>query len=147
MAGLRGRRRKAARFRAGAAIVVCGVTAGSGLMSGTVQAQVPARIGTSVATTITRIGTRFSDRLVKPQADGIDEGTSVDLKNGVYGISYAYVEAVARSRIGDRAITCLVALPTGCPKGDDRGKMYTTTNLRTLDSWTLPDSQHMCGGA
>jgi hypothetical protein len=25
--------------------------------------------------------------------------------------------------------------------------MYTTTNLRTLDSWTLPDSQHMCGGA
>jgi hypothetical protein len=147
MAGSGGRRRRIVRGQVGAAIVVCGIAAGTGIPSGAAQAQVPARIGTCVATTIARIGTRFSDRLVKPQRDGLDEGTSVDLKNGVYGISYAYVEAVARSRVGDRAITCLVALPKGCPKGDDRGKMYTTTNLRTLDSWTLPDSQHMCGGA
>lgn len=141
------RRRRRVAVRVGAAIVVCGAVAGTGVPSGPAQAQVPTRIGTCVATTIARIGTRFTDRLVKPKGDGLDEGTSVDLKNGVYGISYAYVEAVARSRVGDRAITCLVALPTGCPKGDDRGKMYTTTNLRTLDSWTLPDSQHMCGGA
>ncbi|MBP2497908.1 hypothetical protein ABID82_001111 [Methylobacterium sp. PvP062] len=111
------------------------------------EAQMPTRVGTCVATTIARIGTRFSDTLAKPKGDGIDEGTSVDLKNGVYGVSYAYVDAVARSRVGDRVMTCLVLLPTGCPRGDDRGKMYTTTNLRTLDSWTLPDSQHMCGGA
>ena len=90
---------------------------------------------------------RLANRIAKPKGDGIDEGTSVDLKNGVYGVSYAYVDAVARSRVGDRVMTCLVLLPTGCPRGDDRGKMYTTTNLRTLDSWTLPDSQHMCGGA
>ena len=31
--------------------------------------------------------------------------------------------------------------------GDNRGKIYTTTNLRTLDSWTLTDSEHSCGGA
>lgn len=147
MAGSGWRNRRIVRVWVGAAIVICEIAAGTGIPSGAAQAQVPARIGTCVATTIARIGTRFSDRLVKPQGDGRDEGTSVDLKNGVYGVSYAYVEAVARSRVGDRAITCLVALPKGCPKGDDRGKMFTTTNLRTLDSWTLPDSQHMCGGA
>ncbi|MGU3383773.1 hypothetical protein ACLBYG_04645 [Methylobacterium sp. D53M] len=122
------------------------VVAGLGFASAA-EAQVPTRVGTCAATTIARIGTRFSDTLVKPKGDGIGDGTSVDLKNGVYGVSYAYVEAVARSRVGDRVMTCLVLLPTGCPKGDDRGTMYTTTNLRTLDSWTLPDSQHMCGGA
>lgn len=107
----------------------------------------PNRVGSCVVTTIARIGTRFSERLVKPKGDGIDEGTSVGLRNGVYGVAYVYVAAVARSRVGDRVMTCLVALPTGCPKGDERGKMYTRTNLRTLESWTLPDSQHLCGGA
>ncbi|WP_043357525.1 hypothetical protein [Methylobacterium sp. B1] len=131
-----------------AGVVLAGaLVVGLGLAPGTAAAQMPTRVGTCVATTISRIGTRFSDKLVKPKGDGIDEGTSVDLKNGVYGVSYAYIDAIARSRVGDRVMTCLVALPTGCPKGDDRGKMYTTTNLRTLDSWTLPDSQHMCGGA
>ncbi|MBP28318.1 hypothetical protein [Methylobacterium sp.] len=132
--------------RAGA-VLAGALVVGLGLAPVAAAAQMPTRVGTCVATTISRIGTRFSDKLVKPKGDGIDEGTSVDLKNGVYGVSYAYIDAIARSRVGDRVMTCLVALPTGCPKGDDRGKMYTTTNLRTLDSWTLPDSQHMCGGA
>ena len=138
------------RLRPGA--ILGGALAGALVVGGlgfapAAEAQMPTRVGTCVATTIARIGTRFSDTLAKPKGDGIDEGTSVDLKNGVYGVSYAYVDAVARSRVGDRVMTCLVLLPTGCPRGDDRGKMYTTTNLRTLDSWTLPDSQHMCGGA
>lgn len=77
----------------------------------------------------------------------MDEGTSVELRNGVYGISYEYVPAIGRSRIGDKVMTCLASVPEGCPKGDSRGKFYTTTNLRTQESWTLPDSQHMCGGA
>lgn len=136
----------AGRFDKGLAGVLV-LLGGLGLVPGVAEAQMPTRIGTCVSTTITRIGTRFSDTLVKPKGDGTGDGTSVDLKNGVYGISYAYIEAIGRSRVGDRVLTCLVALPTGCPKGDDRGKMYTTTNLRTLDSWTLPDSQHMCGGA
>jgi hypothetical protein len=44
-------------------------------------------------------------------------------------------------------MTCLTKLPTHCPPGDQRGKWYTTTNLRTDESWTLPDAEHMCGGA
>ena len=61
--------------------------------------------------------------------------------------TYEQVAAVNGSRPGDRVITCLVSIPRGCPPGDDRGRLYTTTNLRTEDSWTLPDSQHRCGGA
>ena len=30
---------------------------------------------------------------------------------------------------------CLVSIPPHCPKGDNRGLVYTTTNLRTLESW------------
>jgi hypothetical protein len=41
----------------------------------------------------------------------------------------------------------LVSIPRHCPKGDNRGRVYRTTNLRTHKSWKLPDSEHMCGGA
>ena len=32
-------------------------------------------------------------------------------------------------------------------RGSAGGKVYRTTNLRTRQSWTLPDSEHGCGGA
>jgi hypothetical protein len=76
-----------------------------------------------------------------------DSGSAVILENDVYGVSYDSVPEVQNSRRGDRVLTCLVKLPTNCPRGDYRGKLYTTTNLRTEESWTLPDAQHMCGGA
>jgi hypothetical protein len=41
----------------------------------------------------------------------------------------------------------LAADPLPCPPGDDRGRVYKTTNLRTRETWTLPDSQYSCGGA
>jgi hypothetical protein len=114
---------------------------------GGAHAEPPAKVGVCAQSTIVRIGTRFSPKLVKPKRDEMDEGASVEIRNGVYGVSYEYVAALGNSRIGDPVLTCLVSVPKGCPKGDDRGKMYTTTNLRTQESWTLPDSQHMCGGA
>ena len=42
---------------------------------------------------------------------------------------------------------CLTSIPKHCPPGDDRGRKYTATNLRTRGSWSMADSQHMCGGA
>ena len=69
------------------------------------------------------------------------------LAQEVYGVSYESVPAVDASRPGDPVRTCLVAVPQGCPPGDDRGREYRTTNRRTGRSWTLPDAQHMCGGA
>jgi hypothetical protein len=42
---------------------------------------------------------------------------------------------------------CLTGIPDECPPGDDRGKTYKATNLRTKKSWEAMDSEHMCGGA
>jgi len=74
-------------------------------------------------------------------------GTSVFYQNGGSQVSYTKIPAIVNSKRGDHVLICLVFIPSNCPAGDDRGKFYTTTNLRTLDSWTLPDSQHSCGGA
>ncbi len=79
-----------------------------------------------------------------------ETGAHVTLKNG--GVSVAYQEdtnipAIRGSKVGDHVLVCLVYIPKHCPPGDNRGKFYTMTNLRTLESWTLPDSQHQCGGA
>ena len=62
-------------------------------------------------------------------------------------VSYDEVPDIARSRPGDPIRLCLVSIPKHCPPGDDRGRFYKATNLRTGKSWTLPDSEHMCGGA
>jgi hypothetical protein len=74
-------------------------------------------------------------------------GTSVSYKNGGMQWSFDTIQAVINSRKGDHVLICLVFIPEHCPPGDTRGKIYTTTNLRTLESWTVPDSEHSCGGA
>jgi hypothetical protein len=76
-----------------------------------------------------------------------DSGSAISYANGIYGVSYDVVEAVRSSRIGDPVTLCLISLPQGCPKGDNRGKVYSATNLRTKQGWSLPDAEHTCGGA
>jgi hypothetical protein len=44
-------------------------------------------------------------------------------------------------------LLCLVSIPKNCPAGDERGKIYSATNLNTTAYWLLPDAQHGCGGA
>ena len=101
---------------------------------------------------IARVGQCVNSRIVaihvRLEGDpNFESGVGVELANGIYGVSYESVRAVRRSRVGDRVRSCLVSIPRGCPPGDDRGREYRTTNLRTHQTWTLPDSQHMCGGA
>lgn len=107
-------------------------------------ARPPARAGTCAYTTISKVTNRLADGRKRPVAGS---GSAVGTANGVWGVSYDQVAAVDASRPGDRALTCLIRLPTHCPPGDRRGRWYTTTNLRTDRSWTLPDAEHMCGGA
>ena len=76
-----------------------------------------------------------------------DSGSAVQYVNGGVQISYDTIPAIHRSRIGDKVRLCLVRIPQNCPPGDDRGKVYKATNLRTGESWEAPDSQHSCGGA
>ena len=76
-----------------------------------------------------------------------DSGSAVAYANGVTGVSYDVVTALRRSRVGDPVTLCLVSVPRNCPPGDDRGKVYSAANWRTKERWSLPDSQHSCGGA
>jgi hypothetical protein len=76
-----------------------------------------------------------------------DSGTSISFSNGISLVSYDPVPQAVASRPGDRVRMCLESVPRDCPPGDERGKMYSVTNLRTKKKFTLPDSQHQCGGA
>ncbi|MBW4530713.1 MAG: hypothetical protein KME02_08515 [Aphanothece saxicola GSE-SYN-MK-01-06B] len=71
------------------------------------------------------------------------------LTNGGYQVSYDTVPAIHSSREGDPVELCLTFVPDGhgAPRGDVSGRVYRARNLRTGGTWTLPDSQHSCGGA
>ena len=105
----------------------------------------PTREGTCVRTKIAAVEQRLRDGPSGPFITG--SGSAVRFVNGGYQVAYAEIEAVRNSRAGDPVFVCLVRVPRGCPAGDARGRVYTTTNLRTLESWTMPDSEHECGGA
>lgn len=108
-------------------------------------ATLPQQTGDCAHTAVAHIGTRLQD--VRTGRDIPDSGTAVWLRNGGYQVSYEPDRAVQDSRPGDPVLMCLVKLPEHCPPGDQRGRWYTVTNLRTLRSWTLPDAEHSCGGA
>jgi hypothetical protein len=101
----------------------------------------PSRVGACAESTINRSGGRLEGD------EHFESGTGVSYANGGAQVSYEKEWGIIRSAVGDPVRICLVSIPKGCPPGDDRGKVYRTTNLRTGESWKLPDSQHMCGGA
>ncbi|HEY5070522.1 MAG TPA: hypothetical protein VII63_00680 [Caulobacteraceae bacterium] len=110
-----------------------------------VQAAMPHRVGQCVATRIAQVTTRLQDGPSGRPMPG--SGSAVRFANGGYQVSYDTIPAVERSRRGDPVRMCLVSVPRDCPPGDTRGGEYATTNLRTGQSWRLPDSEHSCGGA
>ena len=98
----------------------------------------PKREGDCADTAIKSIGTHL---------EGVpDSGSAVSFEDGGYQVGYDRVPAIEQSKNGDPVRMCLVSLPRNCPKGDDRGRTYRTTNLRTRQSSSLADSTHMCGG-
>ena len=108
-------------------------------------AALPKRVGACAKTTIKAIETHLVDGSNNQPIPG--SGSAVRFANGGYQVSYDTVAAIEQSKKGDPVRMCLVSIPHPCPKGDDRGRVYKTTNLRTHKSWSLPDAQHMCGGA
>ena len=102
-------------------------------------AGLPARIGQCVETRVKEVATRLEGTP--------GSGSAIAFENGGYQVSYDQVPAVDKSRAGDPVTLCLVSIPKGCPPGDARGRQYRATNKRTGQSWKLPDSEHMCGGA
>jgi hypothetical protein len=100
--------------------------------------ELPTVVGECSETTIEDIGYRLGDP---------DSGSAISYANGGGQVSYDTIPEIHRSQIGDPVRLCLVSIPEDCPPGDDRGKVYSATNLRTGESWEAPDSQHSCGGA
>jgi hypothetical protein len=76
-----------------------------------------------------------------------ESGSAVNYGNGVYGVSYDIIPELEESRVADPIKLCLTDIPRNCPPGDDRGRSYAATNLRTGGKWELSDSEHECGGA
>lgn len=107
----------------------------------------PKRIGECRETRITQITTRWGDPLTYDEDYYSASGSFVRFSNGGNQVSFSKVGALIRSRVRDRVRMCLVSVPQFCPRGDDRGRTYRTTNLRTGESWTLPDDTRVCGGA
>jgi len=105
----------------------------------------PVREGTCVWTKIARVEHRLQNGENGPFVP--DSGSAVAFANGGYQVSYEEVDAVHRARKGDPVLMCLISIPRGCPPGDGRGRWYTTTDMRTKESWTMPDAEHNCGGA
>ena len=105
-------------------------------------------LGQCVNISIIGITDRFGERL-NPYVDanGFDSGSAADFRNGGHVISYSKEQILLNSRNGDRIRMCLVSIPTNCPPGDNRGRMYQIINVRTHDSAVMSNSQHMCGGA
>lgn len=101
--------------------------------------RLPTAVGRCSETTVQRTGSRLQG--------APDSGSAIRYANGGAQVSYETIAGIRRSRPGDRVRLCLVSVPKNCPPGDDRGRVYRATNLRTGDSWEAPDSQHMCGGA
>ena len=105
--------------------------------------RLPQRVGQCVETRIKTVETR----LVDGNTPIAGSGSAVSFINGGYQVSYDTVRAIEHSRPGDPVRMCLISVPRPCPPGDERGRLYKTTNLRTHRDWVLRDAEHMCGGA
>lgn len=118
------------------------------LTSSALAGGLPNRVGQCALTKVKKVETRLFDGLTNRPISG--SGSVITFANGGHQVSdpqdtqdkYVYA-----SRSGDPVRMCLVSIPKGCPPGDDRGRVYRATNLRTHSTWTLPDDEHMCGGA
>jgi len=101
----------------------------------------PTKLLTCGGSIIKEIGSRLEGD------EELRTGFHVWLNNGGVTVDYETPEAVRSSKAVDHVLVCLIYIPKHCPPGDDRGCVYTVTNLRTLHSWSATDSQHSCGGA
>lgn len=120
-------------------VSVLGAGIGALLSAAVEAAPLPTEIGACSETTVATVG---------PRLEGVtDSGSVVSYANGGVQISYDTVPAMMHSQAGDPVRLCLTFVPSDCPPGDDRGKIYKATNLRTNEVWEAPDSQHSCGGA
>jgi hypothetical protein len=114
-------------------------------MSYAIAQPLPKRLGSCAKSSIKSIEPRIIDSVKNRPVPG--SGSAVRFANDGYQVAYAMVPAIEQSKKGDRVRICLVSIPHNCPRGDERGRVYKTINLRTNKAWALPDAPRTCGGA
>lgn len=108
----------------------------------------PSKVGECADTTVTMITDRYGADLTPSRSKkGPDTGALIRFSNSGVQVSMQKDRAIARSQLFDKVNMCLVEIPKDCPAGDIRGRVYKTTNLRTGESWSLPNDVQRCGGA
>lgn len=136
-----------------AAMAICFTLAGCGPNGASEPAGAPAQVEMAAADSAAKpehIGDCVETKVawLGPRLEGVPgSGSAIQYQNGMRQVEYDAVAGIDRSQIGDDVRVCLVSAPENCPAGDDRGRVYSGTNLRTGESWSAPDSEHMCGGA
>jgi hypothetical protein len=110
-----------------------------GALSVATAAALPTKLGQCSDTRVKAIESRL--------VGAPDSGSAVSYANGGYQVSYDMIAGIQHSRPGDAVRLCLIRLPRDCPPGDERGRVYRATNLRSRESWQAPDAEHACGGA
>ena len=110
--------------------------------------ELPTEVGKCSTTAVAEIGYR----LYHPGADQnlvpvVGSGSSVTYTNGLFQYWYEQISGVDQSQIGDPVLLCLVSISANCPLGDDYGRVYSATNLRTGESWQAVDGLRKCVGA
>jgi len=115
------------------AAIACTATSASAADGGAVARE---RIGACTVTTVTSVGWRAGN-----------SGSVIEYANGLWQVDYNIIAGIHNSRRDDRVRLCLIEMPKNCPQGDERGRAYEATNLRTHKSWSAINSEHFCGGA
>ena len=112
-------------------LALCGQAAASPL---------PSTVGQCAETAIAELG-------VNPTgAPG--GGSTIRYANGGMQISFDKLDELETARIGDPIRICLIFQAKDCQPGDERGRVYRATNLRTGLSWEAPNTlMHNCAGA
>lgn len=105
----------------------------------------PTIVGSCDLTTVSQVGTRLMDGTTNAPIPGT--GSAIWYADKGYQVSYEQVPGIDSSQVGDEVKLCLVSVPSDCPPGDDRGKVYSATNVRTGATWQEQDAEHSCGGA
>ncbi|MBN9217438.1 MAG: hypothetical protein J0I79_05745 [Mesorhizobium sp.] len=105
----------------------------------------PSAIGQCASTHIKTLTARLGDDPLETATP--DAGSAATFTNGGGAVSYDREPGLVASKVGEPVVMCLISIPRDCPKDDDRGRVYYSIDLVAKGSWTLPDSQHMCGGA
>jgi uncharacterized protein len=105
----------------------------------------PSAVGQCATTHIKTLTARLGDDPLETATP--DAGSAATFTNGGGAVSYDRESGLAASKVGEPVVMCLISIPRDCPQDDDRGRVFYSIDLVAKGSWSLPDSEHLCGGA